>query len=750
MKLRNRTRLFVAMLITVGLTAMGIAFAQGASATTYNFGFNTTLSADTAVSGLNQVDEPVSIFTDTVSGTLYYYSVFSDGNPTWHVHRATSQAALDSTTSDYKSFNTSSLPKPHGDDRTWIDGVWVDTSTSPHTWYGTAHVEFNYGGSSYDHFRRIILVTSTDEGGSWSSSGDIVTSAFGTTISDTADFPGNLFNGGPGDQHLFVDAHSGYFYILYSLPWIQKNDGTRNFAQRIARCPMSSVIGGLHMAPGCWQKWYNGAWSTPGIGGLDSDVAPNVGLGFITWNSALSEYVLMGTRGLSSSNFTDPVISVSSSLATMNWTPVGALPTGRFQWYNSALDPSTSDDDVMSSTSFRVYSSSNNVLAGAKYMTVTLDNSCAATSTCTPLTTYTSPVYAAQSVPDRNPGWDAQCSSSGCPTDWYAPSFSTTSAWNVVAGAGTSTTSSHALTVTSTGCVSTARAVDFNSPSATDEKLRFSVTPTGQRFEALFRYSSASSFVGVVYNNDGTFGFETPSTYVSEFSQPLSDGVSHVVDISLVGLVVTVTADGTSHSFTIQGSAGAPAGPGQTGLASWCNSSNAFSNLSAISLASVSYAPVLQAGLSWSIVSGTGTQSLSNNSISLVSTSSSNTVRSVDSSSPATASPHVQFTVIPTGQRFGLLTRYTSTSSFLGIFYNSDGTFNYETPSGNGSLFSSPMTDGVPHIIDVSLSGAVVTVSVDGVAHTATVPGTIVTTAGHLGFYTWFNSSTMIRNVSQY
>src|SRR5262249_39396082 len=45
--------------------------------------------------------------------------------------------------------------------------------------------------------------------------------------------------------------------------------GSTGGLAHVARAPISGK-----MAPGTWQKWYDGAWSQPGVGGLESNMEP--------------------------------------------------------------------------------------------------------------------------------------------------------------------------------------------------------------------------------------------------------------------------------------------------------------------------------------------------------------------------------------------------------------------------------------------------------------------------------------------
>ncbi|MEV6104335.1 RICIN domain-containing protein [Streptomyces sp. NPDC051940] len=151
-------------------------------------------------------------------------------------------------------------------------GVWVDPDTGD--WYGLVHNEFTpspFGDGL--HYDAVDYAVSTDQGRTWDIRDHVLTSPYSTERGDTAAFPNDLYYYGDGDPRLFVDTASGYFYVYYNSRAIPKGgvpggwtDGSR---AHVARAPMAGK-----MAPGSWRKWYDGAWSQPGIGGLESNMVP--------------------------------------------------------------------------------------------------------------------------------------------------------------------------------------------------------------------------------------------------------------------------------------------------------------------------------------------------------------------------------------------------------------------------------------------------------------------------------------------
>ncbi|MEX0171214.1 RICIN domain-containing protein [Streptomyces sp. LMG1-1-1.1] len=162
-----------------------------------------------------------------------------------------------------------------------LAGVWVDPDTGD--WYGLVHNEFTpqpFGDGV--HYDGIDTAVSTDQGRTWRVKGHVITSPYSTKRGDTAAFPQQTYHYGDGDQRLFADTASGYFYAFYGSRVVEKGGGWKAFHAHVARSPMSAKL-----APGSWQKWYDGAWSEPGVGGRESNMVP-VGAGGTTGYTPVS------------------------------------------------------------------------------------------------------------------------------------------------------------------------------------------------------------------------------------------------------------------------------------------------------------------------------------------------------------------------------------------------------------------------------------------------------------------------------
>ncbi|MFI6920445.1 discoidin domain-containing protein [Nonomuraea spiralis] len=150
-------------------------------------------------------------------------------------------------------------------------GTWVDPDTGD--WIGLVHNEFTMAPHGDGmHYDSIDYAVSTDHGKTWDIKDHVLTSPYSTKRGDNVAFPHQTYYMGGGDQRLFADPASGYFYVFYGTQVLSKGfpSTTWNMRhERVARAPMSGK-----MAPGTWQKWYDGAWIEPGIGGRESNIVP--------------------------------------------------------------------------------------------------------------------------------------------------------------------------------------------------------------------------------------------------------------------------------------------------------------------------------------------------------------------------------------------------------------------------------------------------------------------------------------------
>jgi hypothetical protein len=284
-------------------------------------------------------------------------------------------------------------------------GTWVDPDTGD--WYGLVHNEFT--GEPFGdglHYDSIDYAVSHDQGMTWTIEGHAITSPYSTTRDDTTAFPNQTYDYGDGDPRLYVDQASGYFYLYYASRIVPKGGdaGSVIGLGHVARCPISAK-----MATGCWEKWYDGAWSQPGVGGMESNMVPvdstnpngytppsedynpaNTGttdqqvaagelpsdsdLGFmnITYDAYLGLYIgEPETWSVTSQRF-----YATADLATQKWTLIG--DSGNYtsdSWYRWFIDSANKTSSEIVGENFRSYCSIDCNSGDGEYANETISTS---------------------------------------------------------------------------------------------------------------------------------------------------------------------------------------------------------------------------------------------------------------------------------------------------------------------------------------------------------------------------------------
>lgn len=272
-------------------------------------------------------------------------------------------------------------------------GTWVDPDSGD--WIGLVHNEFTPQpfGDGW-HYDSIDYAVSKDQGRTWDIRDHVVTSPFSTDRGDADAFPQQTYYFGDGDQRLFVDIASGYFYMYYGSMVINKSDGAILRHQHVARAPISEKL-----SPGSWRKWYDGSWDEPGLGGRESNMTPVSGpsdAGYtstdkeynpatpgtwqqqlsagkvpdesplmymsVAYNAHLGLYIAQAKpQDKSDSKFLSMPYYVSDNLATQKWHKVG--DTGSFKysyfWYHWFVDSVNLTDSNIVGRTFREYCNHN-------------------------------------------------------------------------------------------------------------------------------------------------------------------------------------------------------------------------------------------------------------------------------------------------------------------------------------------------------------------------------------------------------
>ncbi|MEU9522663.1 RICIN domain-containing protein [Streptomyces sp. NPDC048224] len=378
-------------------------------------------------------DTPAAPYIDK-DGTFYYQQAHAlygaDDSRAWSFYTGTDfDTAERSAVSDAADPDE---PRDRNDDTTWrcnnsptgkestfppagsgyaqknycdLAGVWVDPDTGD--WYGLVHNEFTpqpFGDGL--HYDGIDYAVSHDRGRTWTIRDHVITSPYSTERGDTATFPEQTFHYGDGDPRLFADTASGYFYVYYGSRIVEKGGSWKAFHAHVARSPMSAK-----MAPGSWRKWYDGAWSEPGVGGRESNmvpVGPAGGTGYtpvqdeydpatpgtvseqvaagrmpatsplfvmdITYNAHLGLYV-GEPQAVDQSGDAPQRFYATDDLATQKWFPIG--DTGEHtnaSWYRWFLDGVNKTGSGIVGKRFRSYCSFGcSGGASSEYVDLTID-----------------------------------------------------------------------------------------------------------------------------------------------------------------------------------------------------------------------------------------------------------------------------------------------------------------------------------------------------------------------------------------
>lgn len=290
-------------------------------------------------------------------------------------------------------------------------GTWVDPDTGD--WIGLVHNEFT-GGPFNDgmHYDSIDYAVSTDQGHTWQIRGHALTSPYSTTRMDTTAFPNETYYFGDGDQRLFVDVASGYFYVYYSSMIINKSAGYIRH-EHVARAPMSGK-----MATGTWEKWYDGAWTESGVGGKESNIVPavspsdtgytapadewkpsNTGTGAeqisagampdesallymsVTYNAYLGLYIAEAKPYDRTDDLKLPMpIFATDDLATQKWFKIGDTGSVHYgsYWYHWFIDANSRTSGTIVGKTFREYCDFNCPSGGAEWRAMTIDSTTSA------------------------------------------------------------------------------------------------------------------------------------------------------------------------------------------------------------------------------------------------------------------------------------------------------------------------------------------------------------------------------------
>ena len=187
-----------------------------------------------------------------------------------------------------------------------LGGMWYDAKDK--TLYAPLHGEVETYPNNIR--REVHLASSTDKGLTWKYEGPIITDeptvTAGKDRKDPTADSGLYWDGGEGDHIIYVDERGGFIYLYTSRDfWPKLGSPAPPLIRRcVARCAIAD-----RMAPGKWTKFYEGAWSQPGIGGKCSYVPAYV----VNYNTFLKKYLAFNVPG---------DVTVCDDLAQQDWSPI--------------------------------------------------------------------------------------------------------------------------------------------------------------------------------------------------------------------------------------------------------------------------------------------------------------------------------------------------------------------------------------------------------------------------------------------
>ncbi len=151
------------------------------------------------------------------------------------------------------------------------------------------HAEINTDTSFYS---LLGLALSKDDGLHWTDLGEI--------IRPNQPYEADLAGFDIGSPRM-VDSPDGQYFYVYFPDWIANGttQPTTTTIVSVARAPIASVLdaaSGERPHAAAIEKYYEGEWSQPGIGGLSTDLNPNAGYAGsanVAYDSAFGRYVMI-------------------------------------------------------------------------------------------------------------------------------------------------------------------------------------------------------------------------------------------------------------------------------------------------------------------------------------------------------------------------------------------------------------------------------------------------------------------------
>jgi len=232
--------------------------------------------------------------------------------------------------------------------------VYQDPSDA-NTIMSFVHLERHYTYQSVQYFYASIGVAITRNGGStWTWCGEIIqpNAAYSATRALSLD-------AGAGKYIIQNVGGTDYFYV-YTIDHASANPGWG--AVSVARAPVADVLAAAkNNTVTSWYKYYNGAWTQPGMNGNFTNIFhPNISANFmaVSYNSYLNKYLFVFTYAYSyGTNYTDMALRISDSPTDFynNTTEVIIDTSTEYTQYPTIIGLGNSDPETETQKNFYVY-----------------------------------------------------------------------------------------------------------------------------------------------------------------------------------------------------------------------------------------------------------------------------------------------------------------------------------------------------------------------------------------------------------
>lgn len=259
----RKLAMFTLCLVLFSLTVIAIS-ERSAKASSWDFHWTIDPNYTNQTAQLGYNDAPAIYYWDNVTGKY------------WHIDNKSNNRVIRSGTTYASMADTGYSASISGVTGSGAQ-AWpyhIFRSESDGVFYMIVHVEYDYGvHPGHHHLFKVGLASTTDPNlASWTYEGDLVTVDSG------------LSSDGAGDPGFF--QYGDKYYLFYA----QKYNGLSGLF--VARASTSDF------GPGDWTKWYDGSYSQPGIGGLQSPVIGNNSTSAyaqptVSWNSYLNRFVIV-------------------------------------------------------------------------------------------------------------------------------------------------------------------------------------------------------------------------------------------------------------------------------------------------------------------------------------------------------------------------------------------------------------------------------------------------------------------------